>query len=737
VLTGATAATAQETTRRLSVRFVDGASGTQVPVRAGVWDRYGFPVPPPDPAVYLYQDNAFDSYFYCDGAAEIDVPEGLVFVRAGRGFEYEAVSASLVVVSDTLVTLTLNRFIDMKTLGWYSADTHVHITHEPVLYEVTPGMLLTVASAEDLNFVNSMEGPEFFTGDVDNSSEPDRLIYFSKEQRNASFSHLALIGLKQWIVDLGCATPSLPCARTLDRVIYDQVHAGGDALVVVAHPVSTSNVFDWTPWPGRGMWRGAAIDLVAGCVDAIELMSYSNEATPPEVDVYTHALNAGFRVPPTAGTDAVLCRGSGKPPGGYRVYARPADGQPFDTGSWMAGLRRGDCFVSNYPLFVRFEVGGEPPGGVVRHRDASLKGRVTVECALPLDRVEIIGDPGVLFTVYPEPGSDGRRISAGFRISTPGVRWVAARAVGPEDSWHVVDAGGLFAQTGPVYLELSRHDAGRSDEPTGGYARVFPQQDAVDFFLDLLDDVDALFVSADMTEESRLAYEEARDEARGFFRLHLADPPRRFDLLYPVEISWFHPWPWVRTVTPDFRWRRSIDPDPADEVTYTLLLDTSPAFDDAVTVAGLTDTSFTWPDSLALADRTVYYWRVIAGDRAGNRTIASPTTWSFIVDLHPVGIPRAPLPGWEIVDARPNPFNPDVSISYSVPENGGFHTVEIFDARGRLVRTLFDGRRDTGVWTETWDGRDRRDSPAASGVYFARLKTAGGAVKIRKLVLVK
>jgi flagellar hook assembly protein FlgD len=63
--------------------------------------------------------------------------------------------------------------------------------------------------------------------------------------------------------------------------------------------------------------------------------------------------------------------------------------------------------------------------------------------------------------------------------------------------------------------------------------------------------------------------------------------------------------------------------------------------------------------------------------------------------------------------------------------------MEIFDARGRLVRTLFEGRREAGVWTEMWDGRDRRGSPAASGVYFARLKTAGGAATIRKLVLVK
>jgi hypothetical protein len=49
--------------------------------------------------------------------------------------------------------------------------------------------------------------------------------------------------------------------------------------------------------------------------------------------------------------------------------------------------------------------------------------------------------------------------------------------------------------------------------------------------------------------------------------------------------------------------------------------------------------------------------------------------------------------------------------------------VEVFDMRGRLVRTIFQGSRFAGVHTESWDGQGER-GPAPSGVYFVRVSTA-------------
>jgi hypothetical protein len=89
----------------------------------------------------------------------------------------------------------------------------------------------------------------------------------------------------------------------------------------------------------------------------------------------------------------------------------------------------------------------------------------------------------------------------------------------------------------------------------------------------------------------------------------------------------------------------------------------------------------------------------------------------------------------------PNPFNPSTTIRYELPDGaGGASLVRvrlgIYDARGGLVRTLVDGLVEPGVREATWQGRDDRGRPVASGVYFYRLE-AGGFHATRKMILLK
>ncbi|MCK5619112.1 MAG: hypothetical protein KAJ17_06920, partial [Candidatus Krumholzibacteria bacterium] len=216
------------------------------------------------------------------------------------------------------------------------------------------------------------------------------------------------------------------------------------------------------------------------------------------------------------------------------------------------------------------------------------------------------------------------------------------------------------------------------------------------------------------------------------------DPPRSFELISPLAVSWAHRGTWVRTLTPEFRWRQASDPDPDDHVTYTLMFSDDLSFKTASVITGLEDTTITLPDSLRLSDGTTYLWRVYAVDQTGNRRISRPSTWRFVVDLVATGVDNPP-PVWGIGKVWPNPFNPETNITYSVPGDHVSHTLEIFDARGSRIRTLFSGRRPAGVWKETWDGRDDRGGAVASGVYFARLsRSAGGAASVsRKLLLLK
>ena len=84
----------------------------------------------------------------------------------------------------------------------------------------------------------------------------------------------------------------------------------------------------------------------------------------------------------------------------------------------------------------------------------------------------------------------------------------------------------------------------------------------------------------------------------------------------------------------------------------------------------------------------------------------------------------------------PNPFNPRTLVRFELP-TGSRVRVEMFDARGALVRTLLDETRGAGVHAIEWDGTDRLGAGVASGVYFARLQVDGALVETRKMMLLK
>lgn len=83
----------------------------------------------------------------------------------------------------------------------------------------------------------------------------------------------------------------------------------------------------------------------------------------------------------------------------------------------------------------------------------------------------------------------------------------------------------------------------------------------------------------------------------------------------------------------------------------------------------------------------------------------------------------------------PNPVNGSSTIRFEL-ERPSRARLRIFDAAGRLVRTILDEQVTAGSHTRVWDGRDEQGREAASGIYFYELDADGRRLS-SKLVQVK
>ncbi|RLC50614.1 MAG: hypothetical protein DRI23_06725 [Candidatus Cloacimonadota bacterium] len=85
---------------------------------------------------------------------------------------------------------------------------------------------------------------------------------------------------------------------------------------------------------------------------------------------------------------------------------------------------------------------------------------------------------------------------------------------------------------------------------------------------------------------------------------------------------------------------------------------------------------------------------------------------------------------------HPNPFNPTTEIDYSV-SNTGHVTIDIFNVKGELVKTLVNREVDAGTHSATWLGDDNSGRSVTSGIYFYKMRAGGRYTNTRKMILLK
>jgi formylglycine-generating enzyme required for sulfatase activity len=85
--------------------------------------------------------------------------------------------------------------------------------------------------------------------------------------------------------------------------------------------------------------------------------------------------------------------------------------------------------------------------------------------------------------------------------------------------------------------------------------------------------------------------------------------------------------------------------------------------------------------------------------------------------------------------SNPNPFTRLTQIDYALPHSS-LVQLAIYDATGRLVRTLIKGPGVAGSHSIEWDGTDDAGTPVEAGAYFYRL-TAGDRGETKRMLLVR
>jgi flagellar hook assembly protein FlgD len=90
---------------------------------------------------------------------------------------------------------------------------------------------------------------------------------------------------------------------------------------------------------------------------------------------------------------------------------------------------------------------------------------------------------------------------------------------------------------------------------------------------------------------------------------------------------------------------------------------------------------------------------------------------------------------FELHNNYPNPFNPNTTIYYSLPNESAV-TITVFDMLGKEIYQLISQKQPSGKHSIQWNGADHDGNKMSAGIYFYQLQ-ASDFVQTKKMVLLK
>ena len=84
----------------------------------------------------------------------------------------------------------------------------------------------------------------------------------------------------------------------------------------------------------------------------------------------------------------------------------------------------------------------------------------------------------------------------------------------------------------------------------------------------------------------------------------------------------------------------------------------------------------------------------------------------------------------------PNPFNPETTISFSIPEESKVD-LSIFNIKGQKIRSLLNDQITAGEYSIVWNGEDASGKKVSSGVYLYKLHINDKTELVKRCLLLK
>lgn len=479
----------------MHVRVIDSSTGKPTPVRIHFSGPRGEYIAPYGHHEQIntnwFEDYGADvvvgnrNYAYVSGEFTTDLPVGDIYVEIYKGFEYQPVRTRVrVEPGQEVLELRIDRWKDLRSQGWVTADTHVHF--------ISPHTAWLEAQAEGVNVVNllaSQWGRLFtnvgdFTGRV-GINENDTIVYVGTENRNHMLGHMSMLGTQGLpVYPMCCGGPSEafigdPDFVTMTEWALENKRKGG--LVIRPH------------FPGCGHTEDP-VPILKGLVDALEI-----RLNDFAIQEWYRYLNCGYRVAVVGGTDKM---GAYCALGWLRTYAKIDMNEPFTYENWANAIRAGRSISTNGPL-IDLKVDGVSIGDVIEMPvgGGTVEVHALAECFSPLGTLQVVVNGQVVAEESAPGGARRLEIKQPIRITRTG--WIAARCAARPN----LPGSYLAAHTSPVYVKCG--DTRAFDGPAAQHMLAL-----VEGGIEYLNTIATVFDESSRKRMVKL-FEEARQELKG------------------------------------------------------------------------------------------------------------------------------------------------------------------------------------------------------------------------------